>query len=109
MEAYQYLEAYGFLHIGKVWVKSGPDGRERTKYMETTGGFLRWEREDGEWRAYPYTIHADWAGISGLAFDEKQARLGGGGSVKPDCFNWVYPQSEIERTYGAVREPAREK
>ena len=106
----EFLETYGFVQTKDGWIKSGPDGRERTKYEATEGGFLRFEREDGVWRQYPYTIHPDWEGVGGLAFDVKQAAMSGiGGKVKPECFEWVYPPSEIERTYGAEREAPRVK
>lgn len=97
------LLAYGFVPDGKGLVKTNPaTGQQRTRYETVEGGFHRFEREDGGWRQYPYTIHPDWEGVGGLAFDEKQARGQLSAKVKPECFEWVYPAAFVEGTYGAA-------
>lgn len=95
------LIAYGFQSTDEGLVKLGPSGQKRTRYVAVDGGFNRFEWEDGTWRQYPYTIHPDWEGVGGLAFDVKQGALYAGSRVKAECFEWVWPESEILKVYGA--------
>lgn len=101
MNANDALTGYGFQSTEEGLVFRGPLGQKRTRYVAVDGGFNRYEWEDGAWRQYPYTIHPDWEGIAGLAFDAKQAAMFEGARLKPDCFEWVWPEDEIVTVYGA--------
>ena len=100
-----HLESYGFVKGDQGWVKDRA-GKPRTKFESVPGGFHRFEREDGVWRQFPYIIHVltDDGGPrhdhNGLAFDVKQQTLMGG-RLQPECFEWVWPESEIAKVYGA--------
>lgn len=99
MDAKKALIDYGFSDEGGAFVISR-GGKLRDKYESVPGGFHRFRREDGEWRQYPFSIHKDWEGIGGMAFDAKQ-KAEMGGVVKPECFEWVYPEEWIVREYTA--------
>ena len=93
---------YGFVPDSEGLVRVNPlTGAPRTRYVAVVGGgFHRYEREDGAWRQYPYSIHADWEGVGGLAFDAKQGASDANAKVKPECFEWVYPEAFIVAEYG---------
>lgn len=101
MNAIDALTGYGFADPGNGYTLFSASGSPRTRYVEVDGGFNRYEWEDGAWRQYPYAIHPDWEGIGGLAFDVKQGAMFDGSRVKPECFEWVWPESEILKVYGA--------
>lgn len=98
-QAQEHLKDYGFVEGPDGLVKASIRGnRPKTRFVPVDGGFLRYEREDGVWRQYPFSIHSDWQ-LGGLAFDVKQAAEDPNAKVKPECFDWVYPESEITKIY----------
>lgn len=104
--ATESLEAYGFVRTDEGWTKNKElTGKPRTRYVSVEGGFHRFEMEAGEWRQYPLSIHAEWEGVGGLAFDDKAQDQNA--KVKPDCFEWVYPPEWVVNEYSTALE-ARE-
>jgi len=102
-----HLESYGFVKgDDKGWVIHRAS-KPKTKYEVVSGGFHRFEREDGVWRQYPYIVHVQPDDGSprhdhnGLAFDVKQQTLMGG-RLQPVCFEWVWPDAEIAKVYGGA-------
>lgn len=100
MTATEALISYGFRSTDKGLVFTGPFGQKRTRYVPVDGGgFNRFEWEDGVWRQYPLCVHADWEGIGGLAFDAKNAAMDPNSKLKPECFEWTWPEAELVKVY----------
>ncbi len=99
----KHLESYGFKKEAEDWVFRNEAGDPKTKYTKALGGgFFRYEMEGGVWRQYPHSIHKDWEGIGGLAFDAKHGATDANSKVKPECFDWIYPDEEIAKIYGTA-------
>ena len=106
------LMSYGFEDQGDGSFVLSKAGREKVKFVPQDGGFHNFRREDGAWRQYPFSIHADWKGVGGLCFDEKQAAESNSPPerVKPQCYEWVFPEAWVVTEYetGAVNKAQRE-
>jgi hypothetical protein len=65
--------------------------RPRERWATGADGFLRFTRDDGQWKPVPYTIKEQWAKVSGLTAEEH-----------PDCFEYVYPAEYVRHIYATA-------
>ncbi|MFA5936482.1 MAG: hypothetical protein WC822_01245 [Candidatus Paceibacterota bacterium] len=94
------LVAYGFEETEEGFVLNKA-GRPKTKWVPVDDGFHRFEREDGAWAQYPFSVNEKFARVSGLAYD-----------THPECFDEVYPFEHVGNIYAvavAQRREAEEK
>lgn len=96
-QAMTALVEYGYTHEEDDSLVRYKGGFPRDKWAPEGDGFLRYTREDGQWAPVPYTIHADWAGVSGL--DHRK---------QPQCFTWLYPADYVLNIYATALQAADE-
>lgn len=86
---------FGYTHEGDSLIKYKA-GKPRERYDIVEGGFLRFTREDGEWKPLALGVNAAGEGISGL--DQTRPEHAG-------FFEWVYPADFLLAIYAhAVQE-----
>jgi hypothetical protein len=96
----QALAEYGFFMHEDGVMRRGPHYGQMWKPVD--GGFLRYDKNGTSEVPMPYKVSEKFRKISGLDFREQ-----------PECFDWLWPETEIAKIYIAAKiaqdERAREK
>lgn len=108
------LLEYGYTQEGDgefVRYKSGPGSRPNDKWQRVDGGWLRFMREDGDWKPYHYQLKPEYQGDPD-AVDEHgnpapRSGISGLDQVNhPTFFEWVWPDAYVLHIYNTALQEA---